>query len=95
MTNQEFIKAIEQFHTNFPKLESTVIVVENDGDVLASVYGDDIEIIKAIIDAAMADQRHFSIFLAVGEMLRNTLADPAVEGLNKLHLNDAIEKKLN
>lgn len=95
MTNKEFTKAIKEFHSHFPKLETTVLIVDNGGDVLSSVYGDDIEIIKSIIDAAMADQRHFSIFLAVGEMLRNSLTDPQVEGLNKYHLNDAIEKKLN
>ena len=95
MTNVEFKKAVREFQSKFKELENSVIIIENNGDVHASMQGNIIGTISAIIDAAHNDEIQFSILLTVGEVLRQHLSPEAISSLTKVNLKKQLEKNVN
>ena len=95
MTNVEFKNAVKEFQSKFKELENSVIVIENDGDVHASMQGNIIGTINALIDAAHNDEIQFSILLTVGEALRASLSPKAISALTRLNLKNQLEKNVN
>jgi hypothetical protein len=91
MTNVEFKNAVREFQ----KLENSVIIVENNRDVHASMQGDIIGTISALVDAAYNDEIQFSILLTFGEVLRSSLAPEAISSLTKVNLKKQLEKNVN
>jgi hypothetical protein len=95
MTNVEFKKAVREFQSKFKELENSVIIIENNGDVHASMQGNIIGTISALIDAAHNDEIQFSILLTVGEVLRQHLSPEAISSLTKVNLKKQLEKNVN
>jgi len=95
MTNVEFKNAVREFQSKFKQLENSVIIIENDGDVHASMQGNIIGTISALVDAAHNDEIQFSILLTVGEVLRASLSPEAISTLTKVNLKKQLEKNVN
>jgi len=95
MTNVEFKNAVREFQSKFKQLENSVIIIENNGDVHASMQGNIIGTISALIDAAHNDEIQFSILLTVGEVLRQHLSPEAISSLTKVNLKKQLEKNVN
>jgi len=95
MTNIEFKNAVREFQSEFKELENSVIIIENNGDVHASMQGNIIGTINALIDAAHNDEIQFSILLTVGEALRASLSPKAISTLTRVHLKNELEKNIN
>jgi hypothetical protein len=95
MTNKQFEQACNEFKQKFPKLQNSVIFIENDGDVYSSLEGDVIGTIRTMVDSATNDPLQFSILLTVGEMLRNELTEDKIKALTKMHLQKSLEKNVN
>jgi len=95
MTNIEFKNAVREFQSKFKQLENSVIIIENNGDVHASMQGNIIGTINALIDAAHNDEIQFSILLTVGEALRASLSPKDISALTRVHLKNELEKNIN
>lgn len=95
MTNVEFKNAVREFQSKFKQLENSVIIIENDGDVHASMQGNIIGTISALVDAAHNDKIQFSILLTVGELLKASLSPEAISSLTKVNLKKQLEKNVN
>jgi len=95
MTNIEFKNAVREFQSKFKQLENSVIIIENKGDVHASMQGNIIGTITALVDAAHNDEIQFSILLTVGEVLRDSLTPEAISSLTKVNLKKQLEKNVN
>lgn len=95
MTNVEFKKAVREFQSKFKQLENSVIIIENNQDVHASMQGNIIGTISALVDAAHNDEIQFSILLTVGEVLRASLSPEAISSLTKVNLKKQLEKNVN
>jgi len=95
MTNIEFKNAVREFQSKFKELENSVIIIENKGDVHASMQGNIIGTITALVDAAHNDEIQFSILLTVGEVLRDSLTPEAISSLTKVNLKKQLEKNVN
>jgi len=95
MTNVEFKNAVREFQSKFKELENSVIIIENKGDVHASMQGNIIGTITALVDAAHNDEIQFSILLTVGEVLRDSLTPEAISSLTKVNLKKQLEKNVN
>jgi len=95
MTNIEFKNAVREFQSKFKELENSVIIIENKGDVHASMQGNIIGTISALVDAAHNDEIQFSILLTVGEVLRDSLTPEAISSLTKVNLKKQLEKNVN
>ena len=95
MTNVEFKNAVREFQSKFKQLENSVIIIENDGDVHASMQGNIIGTISALVDAAHNDEIQFSILLTVGEVLRANLSPEAISALTRTQLKKQLEKNVN
>jgi hypothetical protein len=95
MTNVEFKNAVREFQSKFKQLENSVIIIENKGDVHASMQGNIIGTISALVDAAHNDEIQFSILLTVGEVLRASLSPEAISTLTKVNLKKQLEKNVN
>jgi len=95
MKNKEFEQACKEFKQKFPKLQNSVIFIENDDDIHSALEGDIIGTIRTLVDSANADSLQFSILLSVGEMLRSKLSEDKINGLTKMHLKKSLEKNVN
>ena len=95
MKNVEFKNAVREFQSKFKQLENSVIIIENNGDVHASMQGNIIGTISALVDAAHNDEIQFSILLTVGEVLRASLSPEAISTLTKVNLKKQLEKNVN
>jgi hypothetical protein len=95
MTEKQFVKAYEEFKSNFPDFKNSFILVETTNELHNASEGDAIQVIKCMIDLADKNPLIHAIILTVGEYLRSELSASEINSLTRLHLERVTKDSVN